>query len=260
MKKQPAFGNYLEALMYPALLLVLMWAVYAVEIVYGHRVVTFGVRPGDWSSWPGIFLMPLLHAPDDIAHIVNNSFPTFVLLAAVIYYYREVAWKVLAISWLGTGLSIWLLAKDEHAYHIGMSGVDYALFGFLFLSGFFRRIQAMQVITLFVVFVYGSMFWGIFPQKEGVSWEGHFSGMAIGMFLAYIYRKAGPKPAKYQYEIEKELGIEPPDLEGEYNARLAEYEQRQRELEAAQQQVVTIVYHVVPKRESDTEDQSKLQE
>lgn len=251
MKRQH-YGNYLEAIVYPLLLVALMWAVYAVEIIYGNKIVTLGVRPGDWSSWPGIFLMPLLHAPDDLSHIINNSFPTLILLGAVFYYYREVAWKVLLFSWLGTGLAVWLLAKDSYAYHIGMSGVDYALFGFLFLSGFFRRIVALQAITLFVVFLYGSMIWGIFPQKNGVSWEGHFSGMAIGLFLAYIYRQTGPKPAKFQYEIEKELGIEPPDLEGMYNARVEAYEQRQRELEEQQRQMAQIVYHIIPRKQEDT--------
>jgi hypothetical protein len=37
----------------------------------------------------------------------------------------------------------------------------------------------------------------------------------VGVILAFIYRKQGPQRPKYQYEIEKELGIEPPDFEGD---------------------------------------------
>jgi hypothetical protein len=47
--------------------------------------------------------------------------------------------------------------------------------------------------------------------------------------LAFVYRKQGPQRPKYQYEIEKELGIEPPDFEGDLQraieAELAQTEQ-----------------------------------
>ena len=72
---------------------------------------------------------------------------------------------------------------------------------------------------------------GIFPTKERISWEGHLSGMIVGVFLAFYYRNLGPQRPKYQYEIEKELGIEPPDLEGMYleKLRIQEEEARLRE-------------------------------
>ncbi len=243
-KHSTSFGSYLEAFVYPLLLLSAMWIMFWAEQVSGFDLVRLGVRPQQLDSWPGIFLMPLIHSPNDIAHIVNNSLPTFVLLAALIFYYRSIAWKVFLISWFGTGIGVWLFAADNYAWHIGMSGVDYALFGFIFLSGFFRKYKPLQAISLFVVFVYGSMFWGIFPQKENVSWEGHFSGMFIGMTLAILYRKQGPQSPKYQYEIEKELGIEPPDLEGMWIARQEELERQQREREEAQRQSVEIIYHL----------------
>jgi hypothetical protein len=89
----------------------------------------------------------------------------------------------------------------------------------------------LQALSLFIVFLYGSMIWGIFPTKERISWEGHLSGMIVGVVLAFIYRARGPQRPKYQYEIEKELGIEPPDLEGMYleKLRLQEEEERLRE-------------------------------
>jgi hypothetical protein len=64
------------------------------------------------------------------------------------------------------------------------------------------------------------MIWGIFPMKEHVSWEGHLSGLVVGVVLAlFTTGKKGPQAPKYQYEIEKELGIDPPDLEGEWNRK-----------------------------------------
>src|SRR5690554_7989514 len=93
-----------------------------------------------------------------------------------------------------------------------MSGVIYGLFGFLFISGFFKKYLPLQAISLFVAFVYGSMIWGIFPMEQGVSWEGHLSGFLVGSLLAVVFRKKGPVPPKYRYEIEKEMGIEPPEI------------------------------------------------
>ena len=88
------------------------------------------------------------------------------------------------------------------------------------------------------------MIWGIFPLKEEVSWEGHLCGLVTGVMLAFVFKKEGPKRPKYQFEIEKELGIEPPDLEGLWNERVRIAEERQRALEAEQREQLKIVYHI----------------
>ena len=36
-----------------------------------------------------------------------------------------------------------------------------------------------------------------------------------GIVFAYLFRKEGPQAPKYLFEVEAELGIEPPDFEGE---------------------------------------------
>ena len=92
-------GSAAEALIYPLLLLLLCWAIWLLETTPGgHSLVEYGIRPRHWSSWKGVLLMPLLHDPSSIKHLLNNSLPTYLLLAAVIYYYREIAWKVFLVS------------------------------------------------------------------------------------------------------------------------------------------------------------------
>jgi membrane associated rhomboid family serine protease len=239
------YGTTVEAILYPLLLVAVMWTVFWAERVSGYDLVQYGIRPQHPESWKGVIFMPLLHAPHDSGHIINNTFPTLFLFGALVYYYRRIAFRVLALSWLVTGVGVWLLAEDDNAYHIGMSGVIYALFGFLFLSGFFRGILRLQALTLIVVVLYGSMVWGIFPQETNISWEGHLSGLFI--------RKKGPQRQKFQYEIEQEMGIEPPDLEGMYNARVEAMEQHRLEMERLreemarqQQEPVRVVYHIRP--------------
>lgn len=250
-KKINSYGTYIEAIAYPAMLLVLMWLVYWAEQVVGRQLVDLGLRPHSLKGLIGILTMPLLHAPHEMEHIINNSIPTAVLLSALIFFYRDVALKVFVLSWLGTGSLLWLIAQNEHSVHIGMSGVIFSLFGFLFVSGFMRDVKNLQVLTLLVGFLYGSMIWGILPVNEGISWEGHLSGLLVGVTLSIIYRKHGPQRSKLQYEIEKELGIEPPDLEGQWMARQEEIARIQEEMFQRQQQAMFFVYDYVPKQQAE---------
>ena len=106
-----------------------------------------------------------------------------------------------------TGIGVWLLARPS--YHIGMSGVIYGLASFLVFSGFFRKNIRVAGISLLVIFMYGSIIWGIFPQAFNVSWEAHAMGLFSGIIMAVVFKKKGPQNTKYRYEIEEELGIEP---------------------------------------------------
>jgi membrane associated rhomboid family serine protease len=244
MRPQPQFETHLRNAIPPALfVVVIMWLVYWSDFLFLYDFHKLGVMPKTSDGLKGIFFMPWIHAHQDFKHILNNSVPTFLLLTLLFYSYKEVALKVFMLSWLLTGLMLWIFAKNNGAYHIGMSGIIYALAAFLFTSGVLRKYLPLQALSLFIVFVYGSMIWGIFPTEQHVSWEGHLSGMLVGIYLAFYYRKLGPQRPKYQYEIEKELGIEPPDLEGQYweQVRLAEEQQK---LKQEQDTTIRINYEI----------------
>lgn len=238
-----------------------MWLSFWADALSPVDFYKFGVKPANMEGLKGVAFMPLIHSQRDFAHIVNNSIPTFILLGSLVYFYREIALRVFLFSWLLSGLGLWAFAVSSHSYHIGMSAVIYALAAFLFTSGVIRRYLPLQGISMFVVFVYGSMIWGIFPMQSHVSWQGHLSGMIAGIILAIVYRKKGPQRPKYQYEIEKELGIEPPDLEAIWleNKRIAEEEERLRN------EQIQIIYHFKEKaepninRELDDNDLSEPQ-
>jgi phosphohistidine phosphatase SixA/membrane associated rhomboid family serine protease len=199
------FGSNLEAVMYPLLLLILMWSVYLLEMIAPFSLTSWGILPKTLTGLKGIIFSPLLHSPNDIMHVVNNSFPTAILLGALVYFYKSIAGKVFFLSWIITGLLVWLIAENKGSYHIGMSGVVYALASFLFVSGKIRNYLPLQGISLFVAFVYGSLIWGVFPTEERISWEGHLFGLLTGIALALFYKKSGPQAPKYQYEIEPEM-------------------------------------------------------
>ncbi|MES2587430.1 MAG: rhomboid family intramembrane serine protease [Bacteroidota bacterium] len=240
-QKNNPFGNTIEAIMYPFLLLSLLWSIFLVEQFYPKKFIEFGILPKTLSGLKGVIFSPLIHSPRDVMHLVNNSIPTAILFGALVYFYQKIAAKIFFISWFASGFLVWAIAENSGSYHIGFSGVIYALAAFLFTSGTFRRIRQLQGVSLFVVFVYGSMIWGIFPQEERVSWEGHLFGLLTGAVLAFLFRNQGPKETKFQYEIEKELGIEPIDLEGIWreNVRLAQEHDEflKRQFEENQKQI-----------------------
>lgn len=244
-----------------------MWLVFWADHLFPlAHFYQYGVHPGDPNSLIGIITMPFIHSKNGYEHIVNNSIPIAILAGALVYYYRSIAFRVFMISWIATGAGVWLFATDTNSYHIGMSGLIYAFAAFLFVSGLFRKYLPLQAISLFVTFVYGSLIWGIFPTSSHISWEGHLSGLVTGTILAIVYRKLGPQRPKYQYEIEKDLGIEPPDLEGQWRERVRLERERIAQIEAMQRALQEeasnetpreqpkIIYHFKPRNPKPPDD------
>ncbi|NLA24941.1 MAG: rhomboid family intramembrane serine protease [Bacteroidales bacterium] len=180
----------------PILVMFVCWMLKILEISLDISFSHYGIYPRDFHSWTGLIMMPLIHG--DIAHIAANTVAFIVLVTGVFYFYKEFALKILLYSWIFTGLLTWLIGRE--AYHIGASGLVYAFAGFIFLSGVLRNHIQLMAISLLVVFVYGSMIWGIFPIKPQMSWEGHLSGLVTGFCLAYIYRKQGPQRKIYTWD------------------------------------------------------------
>lgn len=188
-------------------LVLTMWLVFSLDYLFELDWYRYGIRPQEWSGLVGLITSPFLHSTHDFTHILNNTFPAFLLTWLLFYHYRKIATKSFLLILLLTGIGTWFIGKPS--YHIGMSGVIYGLTGFLVFSGFFRKTMRIAAISLFVVFIYGSLIWGVFPIQQGVSWEGHLSGLISGVLVAVFYREKGPQPDKMRYEIEEELGIEP---------------------------------------------------
>ena len=231
-----------RAALYGLFILLSMWMVYWADALFSYNFHELGVLPKQLKGLKGILFMPLIHAQDDIKHILNNSPAIFFLSTLLFYSYHKIGFKIFVLSWIMSGLLLWAFAEDRGVYHIGMSAVIYALAGFLFMSGIIRKYFPLQALSLLIVFLYGSMVWGLFPTNLRISWEGHLMGLSAGFFLAIYYRSKGPQRPKFQYEIEKELGIDPPDLEGMYNAKIRQEEILLVQKESEKQ----IVYDYIP--------------
>jgi len=133
-----------------------------------------------------------------MSHLWHNTIPIIVLTAALFYFYKPIAFKVLLLLYLGAGLGTWLIGRTS--YHIGMSGVIYALVAFLFFKGIMTKHYRLVALSLLVVFLYGSLIWGTLPIKAGVSWEGHLSGFVVGILVALRFRESVPTPPQFVWE------------------------------------------------------------
>lgn len=182
----------------PIAFVLIMWGVKSVEMFFELDFYTWGILPLSAKGIAGIFLSPFIHS--DLNHLINNTFPILVLGITLFYFYREVAWQVLSLSVLITGLWVWVFARE--AYHIGASGLVYSLATFLFFSGVLRKHPRLMAISLLVVFLYGSMVWGILPIRERISWESHLMGSIAGLILAINFRNFGPQRKIYEWELE----------------------------------------------------------
>jgi membrane associated rhomboid family serine protease len=123
--------------------------------------------------------------------------PLFALMASLFYFYKELAFKILLIGTILTGLLCWSFARDS--YHIGASGVIYLLFSFIFFSGIIRKHFRLIAMSLVVIFLYGSMMWFILPTEDRISWEGHLSGFLMGLLFSILFRKKGIVKEQYQF-------------------------------------------------------------
>lgn len=182
-----------------------IWFVYWFEFVFGYDFTSYGIYPRTIKGLRGVVFSPFIHASTD--HLYNNTIPLFVLLSGLFFFYRRVAFKVLILGILISGLLTWLIGRTS--YHIGVSGLIYVLVSFIFFKGIFTRYFRLIALSLIVVFMYGSMLWYIFPIKSGMSWEGHLSGLITGFLLAYFIKYELPKRKKYNWEDPKKAIDDP---------------------------------------------------
>lgn len=190
---------------FPVLILFVMWLSYFLDNYLNLNLYRSGVYVRTLKGFFGIIFSPFIHNSESVNHIFSNSIPMLVLGTSLFYFYREIAFKVFFGIWFSSGIWLWVLSRPS--YHIGASGIVYGLAFFLFFSGWIRRSKPLMGLSLLVVFLYGSIIWGIFPIDWSVSFEGHFYGALAGVFLAFYYKKKGPQREIYHWDEEEEEEI-----------------------------------------------------
>lgn len=191
----------LLSIIIPGMFVFIMWLTKILEVLFEVDFSGFGIFPQTLRGLPGILFSPFIHS--DFNHLFNNSLPLFFLSVALFFFYSEVALKIFIWTFLFTGLLVWIAGRE--AWHIGASGLVYGLASFLFFSGIIRKYFRLIALSLLIVFLYGSMVWGIFPGiYKNVSWESHMLGFFSGVVLSVWYRNEGPQKPVYEWMNEED--------------------------------------------------------
>jgi len=207
--------------LWPIIFVAMMWVVKLLEIALNNSLSEYGMAPRSLQGLYGIFTYPFLHK--DLGHLTSNSLPLLFLGTALFYYYRDVSRTVFFQLFIISGLWLLILGK-QGSIHIGASGLVYGLTAFHITAGLIKRNKHLLAFALLVMFLYGSMVWGVFPDffpKRNISWEGHLTGMAAGILLAWFHRDKGPQRDRYDWEDEEEEEEEEDVGENQEDAILA---------------------------------------
>jgi len=196
MNSSDPFKFSTRVIVYPLSFVLLIWLVYWFELRFGFRFNDMGIYPRTFSGLRGILFSPFIHG--SLEHLYHNSTPLLILSTALFYFYRALAWRVLVLGLLFSGFLTWLIGSP--AFHIGASGLIYVLMSFMLFKGILSKNHHLTALSLLVVFLYGSMLWYVFPVKENMSWEGHLSGLLVGLVFAFVFRTAIAKPVRYIWE------------------------------------------------------------
>jgi membrane associated rhomboid family serine protease len=196
--KEPDFKFSTSVVAWPLYFVLLLWVVFWIEVKFGFRFVSYGIYPREVLGLRGVFLSPFIHG--DLEHLYNNSIPLLMLMAALRFFYRDHALKVIVFGIIGSGLLTWIIARES--YHIGASGLVYVLVSFIFFKGIQTQYYRLVALSLTIIFVYGGLVWYVFPDvKEGISWEGHLAGFLVGFVFSLIFDAPQyKKPIRYDWE------------------------------------------------------------
>lgn len=202
----------LLSMLVPVSFIVLLWLIMFLSAQFDMSLHFLGIYPLEARGLTGIITSPFIH--QDFEHLFNNTIPLLVLGTAVFYFYSDIAFRVSAFSWLLTGIFVWLAGRES--WHIGASGLVYSFASFLFFSGIIRKHFRLMALSLLVVFLYGSMIWGMFPLIDiHISWESHMLGAGSGLILAILYRKQGPQRKLPDWYYEEEESAADEEVPGE---------------------------------------------
>jgi membrane associated rhomboid family serine protease len=178
--------RYLLAVKYSCAIMLVCSLVFVLNILLPINLNQWGILPRATENLPGILFAPFLHA--SLAHLMSNFFPFIILGMLIAVQSVKRFWLLFIFFIITTGALVWLFARGN-SVHIGMSGVIYALWGYLLVYGFVRRQIASLIISLITLFFYGGLVLGVLPSTPQVSFESHLFGAAIGAFTGYYLAK-----------------------------------------------------------------------
>jgi membrane associated rhomboid family serine protease len=191
-----------------AVILAFTALLYLIELVnvsvFHGTLANDGIHPRTLMGLPEIIWAPLIHV--SWAHLIGNTVPVlvfgFLAMAAGIGPWIAVT----SMIWIISGLGVWLIGPAGST--VGASGIAFGWLLFLLVRGIFNRSFGQIVISLVLLFYWGSVLWGLVPGREDISWQGHLFGALAGVLCAFLVAKASrpKKPAEVTGTLGDRIG------------------------------------------------------
>jgi membrane associated rhomboid family serine protease len=159
-----------------------MVVVHIVNLFTNGMLYQYGIHPRELDSLWGIFAAPFLHG--SLGHLLNNLVG-LVIFSCLLFVHslRRYLWSSAFII-IVTGLLVWCFARNS--VHIGASGWIFGLWSLCIATAWFDRKFLNILIAFLVVFLYGSMLFGVLPGDPRISFESHFFGAIAGVVCAFF--------------------------------------------------------------------------
>lgn len=160
----------------------------------------YGIHAQEADGLPGILSAPFLH--HGFAHLWSNALPFFVLgWLTILGGFRRFVLASIGIIII-SGLFAWAFTFGAGTQVIvGASGWVFGLITYLLARGIFTRNGKQIVISIVVLVMYGSVLFGIFPGRAGISWQGHLGGAIAGVLMAWLLSR-GERRDRAQSAVE----------------------------------------------------------
>ncbi len=153
-----------------------------------------GIKPRSLGGLWGVLDAPLLHT--GWGHLLSNLVPLLILGFLLLVTGVRQFIAVTVLVWLVSGFGVWLTAPSN-SVTVGASVLVFGWLSFLVLRGFFARHLGQIVLGVILLALWGGIFWGLLPGREGISWQGHLFGALSGALAAFLVARAdAPARAK----------------------------------------------------------------
>ena len=183
---------------YSLVFIVMIWGFFWLNFRNIFSTKELGIFPREKFGLYGILLSPFIHG--NLEHLISNTISLLSLLFLLAYFFPKHVLKIIVLSIILSGVGTWLIGRSS--FHVGASGVIYALISFLIFKGLLTKHYKLLALSFIVIFLHGGSIWYMFPGVEDhISWEGHFSGFISGIILALIVETPLEyKEIKYNWE------------------------------------------------------------
>ena len=146
-------------------IIVIMWIIEIFNFSIGHQLSNYGIIPRTITGLSGIIFCPFLHG--SFNHLILNTIPFIILGLFIAVRGVDIFIKTSLFIILTGGIGVWIFARPSS--HIGASGLVFGYFGYLVARGIYSKSFSALFVSLIIIFLYGSLIWGVFPTNPYIS-------------------------------------------------------------------------------------------